>query len=131
MQEGDLTPAGADAGPSSDDPHATLVQPVERCDQIANLERQVVDSTTTSAQIPGHRRFVRDRLEQLDSRGSRVQERHLDPLGGHRLHPADFEPQGFGPERQALLERTDRDTDVIDLGDHRTSSLATISPTAV
>ena len=68
-------------------------------------------------------RVLRHRLQQLDARLAAGDHRHPHPLVRHLLDRLDVEPHRL-VEPLRLVDRADRDPDVVDLPDHSVSHQA-------
>ena len=81
----------------------------------------MVDAGAAALEEAGDGGVVAGRLEELDRALAAGDERHPDALGRHLLDRLDLEPQGL-VELPRLVDRGDRDADVVDAVDHRLST---------
>jgi hypothetical protein len=86
--------------------------------EIGHTETQVVKPGTPLCYETGDRRGRVGRLEQLYAAGPLAKESHAHPFALDLLRSRDLLPQDGLEERYGLVQRVDRDSDVVDYG-HR------------
>ena len=84
---------------------------------VTDLERQVVNTGPPFLQELGDRRVLAGRLEELDAGPTSPEDRDLDLLGRDLVDRLKPQAKAVGPLRQRVVERRDRDADVMQLLD--------------
>lgn len=123
MDERDHMSAKASAGLVVDEFCAAVSQLRERCGEVVDLERDVVESRSASLQEPGEAAVGVDRLDQLDVAVAGGQADRLDPLIVEPLTDLDGHSIPVGVDRKGRIDVLDGVGDMMDSIQTHTPSL--------